>query len=141
MTIDYKKIILFVFTILIICSVVWFFIFQNKQKQAELSPVFSIVGEITNITENSFQIKALQTQNDFSKDKDFLVFVASSTIFSNIEMPQSISAEDASKPILAKKTDLVDLKISDSVVVEGNINLRNVSEFTAKSIQNSKTTE
>jgi len=136
-----KRNVLIFIAIIIAVGVFMFFVFKNKQKKAELPPVFSIVGEIAQISGDSFQIKALGVQNGFGKDKDFLVFVASSTVFSNIEMPQTISEENVSQPILAKKAGLFDLKINDNVVVESDINLRNISEFTAKSVQSAKNIE
>ncbi|MDO8524575.1 MAG: hypothetical protein Q7R99_03025 [bacterium] len=135
MGISRKNILIFV-AVLIALGVLIFFVFnKEKQKQAELPPVFSIIGEITKITENGFQVKTLKTQNGLGEDKDFLVLMASSTIFSGIEIPQTISQEDATKPILAQKANLSDLKVKDIVVVESNDNLRGVSQFTAKSAQ------
>lgn len=137
-----KNILIFIVVLIIALGVLLFFIFnKEKSKQVELPPVFSIVGEITNITENNFQIKALKTQNSFGADKEFLVAVASSTVFSNIEIPQTISQEDANNPIMAQEANFSDLKIKDSVAVESNIDLRNISQFTAKSVQNLKVIE
>jgi len=142
-----KKNILIFVVILIVLGVLIFFVFnKEKQRQAELPPVFSIVGEITEITGNSFQVKTFKEQNGFGADKEFLVVVASpvrgdasngasSTVFSKIEIPQTISQEDANTPILAKEANLSDLKVKDNVAVESNVDLRNVSQFMAKSAQ------
>ena len=100
-----KKVILIFVVILIVLGISAIFIFNKKNREIppELPPVFSIVGEITNITESGFQVKTLKDQNSFGIDKEFFVFMASSTVFSNIEMPQTISEENAQQPILAKK--------------------------------------
>lgn len=139
-----------IIAIILILGWVLFFSFapfsKVKLKPVELPPIFSIVGEITGITENSFQIKTLKDQNSFGENKDFLVFVASpvrgdasngasSTVFSSIEIPQTISQKDASKPILAQEAILSDLKVKDEVAVESDIDLRNINQFTAKSSQ------
>lgn len=140
-----KKTILIFVAILAILGVSVFFIFENKQKQVqlpvkvELPPIFSVVGEITGITENGFKLKVLKEQNIFGQEKEFVVAVASSTVFSKIEVPQVISQENANTPILSQKAKFSDLKVKDNVTVESDVNLRNVSQFTAKSVQNLKT--
>lgn len=146
-----KKFIFILVVILAILILGWFVFLAFFQKEVKLKPIvlppiFSVVGEITEITENSFQIKTLKAQNGFDADKDFLVLVASpvrgdasngasSTVFSKIESPQTISQEDANKPILAQEIKFSDLKIKDNIAVESDIDLRNVSQFTAKSAQ------
>jgi len=146
-----KKFIFILVVILAILILGWFVFLAFFQKEVKLKPIvlppiFSVVGEITEITGNSVKVKALKIQNSFSEDKEFLVLVASpvrgdasngasSTVFSKMEIPQTISQEDVSKPILAQKSSFSDLKIKDNVAVESEVNLRDVSQFTAKSMQ------
>lgn len=136
-----KKTILIFVAILAILGVSVLFIFKNKQKQVQLPlqvqlpPIFSVVGEITEITENGFKFKALKEQNIFGQDKEFVVVMASSTVFSSIEIPQAISAENAHQPVLSKGIFLADLKVGDDVAVESSVNLRGNDKFTAKSVQ------
>ncbi len=116
--------ILLIFVVLVVCFVAFLFFNKEKQKQAGLPPIFSIIGEITEITGNGFSV-----------DNEFLVLMASSTIFSSVQNQQVINQEDANKPILSQEAKFSDLKVKDKVVVESDINLRGVDQFTAKSVQ------
>lgn len=131
-----KKIILILLAVLVGAGIV---VFAVLRRPARPAPVYFIVGEITALNNNGFSVRALAGRNSFGEDNAFSVLVASSTAFSGIEIPRTISQKDAGKPVPAEKAGFSDLGVGDNVAVESFVNLRNVRQFTAKSVQSLKT--
>ncbi len=121
--------------ILIFVALAGLFFLGQKRTNEKVSPILSVIGEITNIQEGQMQVKATKEQNSFSQEKSFDVFVNSSTTVTLFKTPLIISDEDVHKPVLSNVGGVNDLKVGDYVVVESPIDLRKINSFIAVSIK------
>lgn len=111
-----------------------FYFFGAKKDTNPPVPIFSIVGKIMEIQHNSLKVKASKGQNSFNEEKEFLVFVDSTTTISFLETPLFMQKDDIHKPILSQQKNFNDLKIGDFVVVESSVDLQKTDFFNAVSL-------
>lgn len=96
------------------------------------SEFFSISGKVENIDGQKITIKGFS----FGEQKTYIVTVGDDTKITKREMDLSPPKEGVSAPPKSKETDmsLADIRVGDSLTIDSTDNIKDKTEFIAKSI-------